>query len=102
MATKKRKRMSPEQVRTNAKKGDKGPSWFNLPEGVEEWVPEEKGKYRIDVLTYEVTDAAHPDNVPVGHVWYKRAFLAHHGVGSDNKSYVCPRSMGHKRCPMCE
>ncbi len=96
-----RKRVSKDDVRKNAKKGGGGGSWFILPDGVEEWAPEKKGKYRIDVVPYEVTDSDHPDEVEEGSIWYKRMFVVHHNIGPENKSIVCPRSV-KKKCPVHE
>ncbi len=93
------KRVSPEKIRENAKQGDRGPSWLNLPEGVSEFTPEKAGKYSFDFLPYKVTVDVNPDGIEKGTVWYKRQFLVHHGVGSGNKSVVCPTSIG-KKCPI--
>lgn len=95
----KRKRVSRDQVRDNAKKGSGGPSWFNLPDGVREWAPEAADTYMINVLPYVVTDKNHPDSVDKGTIWYKRIFTVHHGVGPEGRSLVCPKSVG-QRCPI--
>ncbi len=96
-----RKRVSKDQVRDNAKKGDFGPRWLNLPDGVDQWEPEKKGKYRIDVLPYEISDKKHPDELEKGTIWYKRRFTVHRNVGPEKRSYVCPLSVG-KPCPIHE
>lgn len=93
-------RVSRDDVKRNAAKGN-GPSWFNLPKGVEDWTPDKAGKYLIDILPYEVKSSKNMDKVEKGKLWYKVHFGIHHGVGSRNESVVCPRSVGSK-CPICE
>jgi len=97
----KRKRVSAEKVRQNAKEGGRGPSWFDLPEGVTTYSPEKSGKVRLDVLPYEVSVENHPDNVEKGTIWYKREFVVHYGVGAQNQAVICPLSFGRK-CPIHE
>ena len=98
----KRKRVTSEQVKQNAKAGaGSGKNWFDLPEGVDVWAPEKAGSILIDILPYEVSDKNHPDNIDVGCLWYKRQFAVHHGVGVNEESIICPRSIG-KTCPICE
>lgn len=92
-------RVSREQVRANAKKGDRGPSFFKLPRKVREFSPDKPGKYKIDVVPYVTTDKNHPDDLKKGTLWYKRAFVVHPGVGPANHQYVCPISIG-KPCPI--
>jgi hypothetical protein len=98
----KRKRLDKDEVRRkSAPVAGGGGDWFNLPKGIETWVPEKKGKYNIDILPYETTDEKHPNDVAPGTVWYQRPFKVHHSVGADSKSIVCPGSIGMK-CPICE
>jgi len=102
MAKKKRKRVSPEDVRKNAAEGGGGGStWFNLPDGVEVWTPDKSGTYLIDILPYEVAVDDHPDRVEKGVLWFKRQFAVHHNFGIKAVSVVCPRSID-KRCPTCD
>lgn len=101
MGKRKRKRVSKEDVRKNAKRGGGGSNWFNLPNGVEDWSPDKSGRYVIDIVPYETTDPNHPDDLEPGTIWYKRAFVIHHGVGPNNDSVVCPVSIG-KKCPLHE
>jgi len=101
MGKRKRKRVSKEDVRKNAKRGGGGSNWFNLPDGVDDWKPEKAGRYLIDIVPYETTDDNHPDDIEPGTIWYKRSFVIHHGVGPNNDSVVCPVSVGQK-CPLHE
>lgn len=97
----KRRRVSRDDVKENARKGG-GSNWINLPEGVTQWEPKKPGIYNLDFLPYEVSDENHPDEIAkVGTIWYKRPFVVHHSVGPENKSVVCPRSVG-KKCPIHE
>ena len=75
--------------------------WYNLPDGVGTWEPDKKGEYMIDVLPYEITGDNHPDEVVAGVVWFKHPFKVHHDFGSENKSVICPGTIG-KKCPVCE
>jgi hypothetical protein len=96
-----RPRVSREKVRENARQGAGGTSWFDLPEGIEQFTPDKAGSILIDVLPYEVKSQQHPDNVEAGVLWWKYPFLVHHGVGATNQSLVCPTSIG-KPCPICQ
>lgn len=99
----KRRRVSREQVRSNAEKGGFGGSRLlkDLPKGVREWRPEKAGRYELDFLPYEVSDKRHPDGVERGLLWYKRPFFTHR---TDDGPVICPRSFGDKNapCPWCK
>jgi hypothetical protein len=64
-------------------------------------------KVQMDFLPYIVTDTNHPDKDEAygvalkGNPWYRRPYKLHRSIGVDNKSYVCPTSIG-KKCPICE
>jgi hypothetical protein len=65
------------------------------------------GRVELDILPYEVTDERHPDRddeaevaVP-GSLWYRRPYKLHRTIGTDNKTIVCPGSVGRK-CPICD
>lgn len=97
-----RRRMSKfrEKVRANAQDTGGTSALFNLPEDAE-FFKEKKGKFLIDIIPYEVTKPGHPDEVEPGDIWYKRPFFVHFGIGTAEKAYICPRSVGQK-CPICE
>lgn len=95
----KRTRVSPQKVKENAERGSRG-QWLNLPDGVESWSPEKEGRYKFDVVPYEVTVDNHPDDVRKGSIWYKREILVHYNVGGTQTSVVCPTCVGQK-CPIC-
>ena len=88
-------------VENSKQGGGGGRHLFNLPEGVEEWLPDKAGTFMIDVLPYEVTQESHPDRIGVGYLWYKRPFQIHYGVGPMNETVVCPKSIA-KKCPICD
>lgn len=83
--------------------------YLNLPSGISVFTPKVDTRVKLDFIPYEVTDPNHPDKdekfdiATPGTLWYKRPFLTHRNVGSDNKSntVVCLKSFG-KRCPICE
>jgi hypothetical protein len=97
------------RVQESAKKQNSGgggsTSYLNLPNGVTKLVFDDTvKKVQMDFMPYIVSDAKHPDKaigVTVGEQWYRRPFKLHRSIGADNKSYVCPTSIG-KRCPICE
>ena len=66
-------------------------------------IKENTRKINLDFLPYEVTSANHPDgeDAPKGSLWYRRPFLLHRGVGSNNASYICRKSV-KKKCPICD
>lgn len=101
MTKTKRRRVSREEVRKNARDAGSGPSWFNLPAGMEAWAPEKAGTYLLDIVPYEVKTDSHPDGVDKGVLWYKFPFMVHRNVGPNGDAVICPVSVG-KRCPMCE
>lgn len=72
-----------------------------LPDGVEEWAPEEAGSYEFHVIPYTVTLPNHPCDIPVGKDWNRRPVKVHYNLGPDNKARICPTSFG-KKCPICE
>ncbi len=95
------RRVSRDQVRTNARNSGSGRRLFNLPKGVKEWTPDKAGSVLIDVVPYKTSAKHHPDGVEAGTMWYKLPFQVHRNVGVKNDVVVCPGSMG-KRCPICE
>ena len=98
---KKRRRVSRDDVRDNARKGGGGGNYFNLPSGIRSFSPDKPGKITLDFLPYEVKTDNHPDGREPGDVWYKYPFFVHHSIGVRNDSFVCPTSIG-KKCPICE
>ncbi len=97
-----RTRLSKDEIRRkSASTGTGSGNWFKLPDGVDTWEPKKAGKYLIDILPYETTSEHHPNDIASGAVWYRYPFKIHHGLGVDNKSIVCPTSVGMK-CPVCE
>lgn len=90
-------------VRKKAQQGQAGTKGvpFTLPQGVEEWQPEEKGTVGMHILPYQVSRKGHPDGIKVGEMWYRRPFKVHTHVGPEDINVVCPTSIG-MRCPICE
>jgi hypothetical protein len=95
------------KVASNANKptgGEGSNKYLQLPKGVFSFVMNDKVRtIEIDLLPYIVSDSKHPDHndVAVGDLWYRRPYKLHRNIGANNKSYVCPVSIG-KKCPICE
>lgn len=97
-----RMRIDRTAVKDQAVRGSsKGSHTVSLPEGVKEWRPDKEGEYAIRILPYTVTQKGHPDDRPVGSLWYRRPFRVHFSVGGSDKAVVCPKSFG-KPCPICQ
>ena len=98
----KRKRVSKEGVRKNARESKSGGvNYFDAGDGIDMWAPEEAATILMDFLPYEITEEGHPDGLEPGTLWYKLPFQVHHNVGAENTSVVCPVSKG-KACPICQ
>jgi len=95
---KSRKTSMRDKVRQHAKDARKGNRSLNLPGHVQEWYPEDKGVFEIDILPYVVSDAFHPDEIEKGSLWYRRTYRLHF---LERQPVVCPRSV-NKPCPICE
>lgn len=82
--------------------GGGGTMFQNIPQDTDFYNPEE-GKITLRFLPYIVTDPKHPDGdmAPVDDIWYKRPFKRFRQLGSDNKPFISPRSIG-KPCPVTE
>ncbi len=87
-----------DRVKQHAKDSGKGSRLLNLPPNVEDWYPDEKGVFEVDILPYVVSDPNHPDEVEAGELWYRRPYMIHF---IERKPIVCPRSV-NKPCPICE
>ena len=98
---KRRRRVSREDIRDNARKGGGGASYFKLPSGVRQFSPTKAGTIKLDIVPYEVKSENHPDGRGPGDIWYKYPFAVHHGIGVRNDSFVCLASVG-KKCPVCQ
>jgi len=84
-----------------------GVRYFNLPDGVEFWsppaVPHGKSFSNaiFDILPYQITIENHIKGIPPRELFQQLAYAVHYGVGSEEKTVVCPKSVG-KKCPICE
>lgn len=80
--------------------------YLNLPKGLNMF-KEGEGRVKLDIIPYVVTDKHHLDRntdseiAVEGEPWYKKPILAHRGIGVENDSVICPRTIG-KNCPICE
>jgi hypothetical protein len=95
------------KVASNANKpagGESSNRYLQFPKGISSFsLKENTRKVEMDLLPYIVSDAKHPDHneIAVGDLWYRRPYKLHRNIGANNKSYVCPSSIG-KKCPICE
>jgi hypothetical protein len=76
-----------------------GGTKYNLPDGVQFYSP--KKHANLDIIPYTVSVDNHPENVPNGEYWYQRSIFVHYGVGAEEKSYLCLKTL-KKKCPICE
>jgi hypothetical protein len=77
-----------------------GGGYLNTPEGAEFIKVKGKGPYNWDIIPYKVNVSNHPE-VGKGEEWYQRTIFVHYNIGSDNKAFICPKTIG-KPCPICE
>lgn len=56
--------------------------------------------HRLDIIPYKVTVDNNPE-VKKGELWYQRTIFVHYSIGTEEKSYICPKTIG-KPCPICE
>lgn len=90
-----------EKVRENVKeKENSGSSYLNIPKNTTFFSPK-KGKYKIDIIPYVVSDPKHPNGIEAGELWFRRTIFVHYGIGAEEKGYLCLKTVG-KRCPICE
>ena len=81
-------------------KGGGGTKFNNLPEGIDFYRPS-AGISRLDIIPYVVSVDNHPEGIDKGDIWQVRTILVHYGVGPEEKTYLCRKTIG-KRCPICE
>jgi len=85
-----------------AKQASGGAAYIKLPDGAKAKFFQPKAQeYELDFLPYEVTIKNHPEGLNPGDLWYKRDIKVHYNIGAEEKSYICPRTIGLP-CPICE
>lgn len=100
-----RGKVSKDAGRQTAQGGGFG--YLNLPKGVPMYAPVPGQKESIDIIPYIVSDSKHLDRdeeagiAEVGDLWYKKPIKVHRGVGAENDTVICPKTIG-KPCPICE
>src|SRR3990172_3179566 len=72
---------------------------YNLPDKTDFFTPK-KGTMNIDILPYKVTVNNHP-SAKEGELWFQRTVFCHYGVGAEEKTYLCLKTI-HKKCPICD
>ena len=96
-----RRRIDREGVRQSALPTGKTTTLI-LPENVKLFFPDKEDEFFIRVLPYEISLPNHPDNQPVGNLFYRRPYWFHRNLGGSGKHPVCPRHTFAKKCPACE
>jgi hypothetical protein len=76
-----------------------GGTKYSLPENVNFYSPKKHAS--LDIIPYTVSVDNHPEDVPKGELWYQRTIFVHYGIGSEEKSYLCLKTI-KKKCPICE
>jgi hypothetical protein len=98
-----------DKVKTRAEdnKYTGGGGYIRPPDGVS-FLSIEKGTVNLDIVPFEIKEdmtipdtAAKDMDLEAGDLWYQRTLFIHHGIGADQKSYLCPRTI-KKACPICE
>lgn len=83
----------------NREKGKGGGTKYNFDKEVDYFNPS-KGTTILSIIPYEITVDNNPD-MDKGELWYKRKIFVHYGIGVEEISIICPKTIG-KRCPICE
>lgn len=88
----------------NVNRGNNG-MMLLIPEEANQWSPssQKSGKianHNIDIVPYIVQSKNHPEVSP-GEEWYERTYWRHFNIGTDNKAFICPKTIGQP-CPICE
>lgn len=66
--------------------------------------PESGDVTTLTVIPYRVREKSHPQDIPVGTIWYRRPIKIHRnvGAGDDARPMPCPKNWGkHTACAMC-
>lgn len=79
-----------------------GPSYIKIPadKKISFFQPKAE-EFELDFLPYEVTADNHPKGMKPGDLWVQKSIKVHYGIGAEEKSYICPKTIG-KKCPICE
>ena len=86
----------------NREQSGGGGTKFNFPDGADvKFFQPKKGVNRLNFIPYEVTVDNHPAGVSKGDLWYQRTIWVHYGIGSEEKKYLCLKTIG-KKCPICD
>lgn len=75
-----------------------GGTKYNLPENTTFYSPKKHAS--LDIIPYTISVDNHPEDVPKGELWYQRTVFVHYGVGPEEKSYLCLKTI-KKKCPIC-
>ena len=76
-----------------------GSDTLKMPQGVGFFKPE-KGTNEIMILPFTMS-MKNMEGVDADTPWYRMQVLKHFRIGAEDKSFICPRTIG-KKCPICE
>lgn len=90
-----------ERVKQKAQEAEYsgGSDTLRLRSGVSFFKPK-KGKNEIRVVPFVMT-GKNMEDIDKGELWFRMQILKHFSIGAENKSVICPRTIG-KKCPICE
>lgn len=99
-----RLRMNRDEQAAAAKNGPHGGGGSSatlcVPDGLEEWRPEEEGTYFMRVLPYEVT-GWNPDGIRPGRGHYRRLYSVHFDVGGSGEAVICLKETFNRPDAIC-
>ena len=98
----KKKSMMRDRVRKRADEREKsGGGKLNLEgKNVSFFIPK-SGSMEFDILPYVISVENHSEGISKGDLWYQKTIWVHYGIGSEDKSYICPKTI-KKPCPICK
>lgn len=90
-----------DRIREQAKNANnEGASYVKTTKKVHFFSPK-ADEYDLDIIPFENQNEKHPLGYEVGDLVPYVRFKVHAGIGSEDKKYICPTSIG-KKCPICE
>ncbi len=91
-----------QRIKQKAKEAEfqGGSDTLRMKDGVSFYKPS-KGKNEIIIVPFVMGPHKNMEEVPAEEIWFRFQILKHFRVGPEDKSVICPRTIG-KRCPICE
>lgn len=91
-----------DRVKERAKQAEfsGGTDALKIKDGLSFYKPK-KGKNEFIVVPFEMDLKKNAEGVQPGELWFRLQILKHFRIGPDDKSVICPKTIG-KKCPICE